>query len=442
MHQEKLSHIVWAVVVVVAFGLSQLQYAEASDFPYTGVVAVKMVDVRSGAGDSYYIAGRLRQGTLVRVHSHFHGWYKIAPPPGVSSYVLKAFVNRQGDGAVATVTRDRVLVKTAAIEGPPGDSYRQQCFLHKDDKVRIVVEDGDYYKILPPTGAFVFLAPGSVHPATAEQIVAARSESQVRRPRPPEPTVANPAPLLAALSVKPAGVPQTVMVEGSPLEPDAAAKISEPVPAQVGSPEGPDKQGPAAKSVEGNLLEAKIRIRPQLPQVRAAEMRLAAASKLPPHEQPVDDLLASYEALSRDTTLEAIDRHLVRLRVVHLRKLSLVAATLRDLADFREQLKSPLGRTNQSSEVGRSVGYVVVGKLLSSIVYDGRSLPVMYRVVELGSLRTLAYVRPSADLHTVRCLGKLVGVVGRRRFDPALKVHVLEAVRVDRLEPVSDERTT
>ena len=475
--------------------------AAASDYPYLGVVTAGTVDVRAGAGKNYYKAGELRRGDVVQVHNHFHQWFKIAPPPGVYSYVKSAFVVRSGDGATGTLTRDDVIVKTAALDGPPGLSYRQQRFLRKSEQVFIVAEIGDFYKILPPDGAYVFLPPGVVVQATAEQVAAAGlqdgsppasspqksgspptvSPPKVSPPKSP-PTVAAkpPAPVVSeghtemtpvpmsprraagtsrqmAVPVQEPAAPTIAAVEPVVPEPVATA-MQTPAPAdaddstvsqQVASVQ-PDPQKTEdhlqavreltaeSRAASGN---ASMTIEPKSPLVILAERRLQFASLHPLHKQPLEQLMQSYKDLSRDKDLSRSDRHLVRTRMLQLVRRQHLAATLQDVSSFLKDLRRPSGDTNPGTPVPPP-HYAAVGQLVASVVYDGQTLPIMYRVVEPGSFRTLAYVRPGNDGHAARCLGKLVGVIGEPRFDGSVKALVVDAVRVDLLEPVEDAHAT
>lgn len=444
--------------------------AVASEFPYYGVVTTESVDVQAGAGKNYYKAGILRRGDLAEVHNHFHQWFKIAPPPGVFSYVKTAFVVRSGDGATGTVTRDGVIVKTASLDGPPGLSYRQQRFLREGEQVFIIDEVGDFLKIRPPKGAFVFLAPGSIVPATAEQIAQAGRQDQLL------PAASVPATPLVDRTAAATAVPAVDPVRGAqaPKAPvpvaSVAAKhepaVSEPtpplpaptleaidavahaVPVAPAEPVQPKREravpavDPVTRVSRAPTVTSQITIEPPSPLVVLAERKLQLASLHPLQKQPIDKLLQAYEDLSREESLSPSDRQLVRARMLQLAQRQHLASTLKDVSTFLRNHRRDSGGESALRESGRPPHYAAVGQLVSSLVYDGQTLPMMYRVVEPSSFRTLAYVRPGTDGHAARCLGKLVGVIGEPRFDDSFKALVVDAVRVDLLEPVNQTRTT
>src|SRR5690606_17879469 len=140
--------------------------AAAQDEPFVGVVVEDRIELRAGAGGTFYVVGHLTRGQTVNVAKVEYGWNKIVPPQGVYSYIAKGFVNRQGDGSTGVVTRDRAAITAAGIgDVSPGDSYRRQVEAKLGDKVQIVGEAGDYYRIQPPPGAYVFAPPGSIRRA-------------------------------------------------------------------------------------------------------------------------------------------------------------------------------------------------------------------------------------------------------------------------------------
>ena len=82
-----------------------------------------------------------------------------------------------------------------------------------------------------------------------------------------------------------------------------------------------------------------------------------------------------------------------------------------------------------------AVPYDAVGRLLASSVYDGRTLPRMYRLIDPTTGKSLAYIKPDAPVDCTGYLGKLVGIQGATAYDPALKLKVINVKRIDHLGP-------
>lgn len=160
---------------------------------------------------------------------------------------------------------------------------------------------------------------------------------------------------------------------------------------------------------------------------------------LPVAEQndTLDELLAEYrrthEVTDDELVLNALDQ---RINWLELR--------IR-LRDKRRELDSALAAADQRrlaieqrvSEWQSSAGYDIVGRLVPSTVYDGQRLPLMYRVQAVGGGRTLAYMRPderagsAAGENAAAYLGRVVGIAGRRSFDPALRLTIIQPDRID-----------
>jgi hypothetical protein len=77
--------------------------------------------------------------------------------------------------------------------------------------------------------------------------------------------------------------------------------------------------------------------------------------------------------------------------------------------------------------------YTIVGELRPSTVYDGKNLPLMYRVVSVGgtSPRTLGYLKPTKDVDVTKMINQVVGVIGEATMDRSLKLNIISPVKVD-----------
>ena len=186
MHMR--SAVVWAALLLsVMGGVVSLTHATI-EVPFDAVVAGEPANLYAGAGKTFYTVGRLQPGSRVTVEEIIFGWHKVPSPPGTCSYIEADLVERRGDADTAVVTARRAAVKAGSTQGP-AQSYRRQLDLLKGDRVRILGQDGSHYKIVPPRGAYVFLPPGSVQRARAEE---PRTTAPSTGPRENLPTVGLP----------------------------------------------------------------------------------------------------------------------------------------------------------------------------------------------------------------------------------------------------------
>ncbi|MEM7680957.1 MAG: hypothetical protein AAF288_03280 [Planctomycetota bacterium] len=407
--------------------------------PFVGVVVPAEVEARAGASDVFYPTATLRQGDRVEVHQIFYGWVKIVPPEGSFSFVSKGFVDPIGDGTVGEVSRPRVEVLAGAQSGLAADSYRSQVVLSEGERVRILPSDGDqqsdFYKVVPPRGAYVFLPPDSVRrapeAATAPPVVA------------PEP-----APLVEATPVEPAPVP---VATADPIAPEpivAEAPAPEVVipPAALSADPVASPEAPVVASGESNAFEAsgqaQASVAPPVspavsPALRKVEDEMLTYFVAPVERQPFDRMQAAYEGVRKDESLTRTDRVIVERRLLAIENNRRVLASLNRIDQVKGEVASA-SSTQLPDPADRPATYAAVGELTVSGVYDGSRLPRLFRIVEPNSQRTLAYVQPSPALRADRVIGRIVGVVGEPAYDRALRIEIIDPTRVDLLEVQAD----
>lgn len=82
--------------------------------------------------------------------------------------------------------------------------------------------------------------------------------------------------------------------------------------------------------------------------------------------------------------------------------------------------------------------YSIVGQLQPSTVYNGDTLPLMFRIQSVGTSvpRTLGYIKPDSRFALESKIGQIVGVIGEASVDKDLKLNVITPVRVDLLQGV------
>jgi hypothetical protein len=81
--------------------------------------------------------------------------------------------------------------------------------------------------------------------------------------------------------------------------------------------------------------------------------------------------------------------------------------------------------------------YVLVGRLALSNTFDGKLRPLMFRVLDQKSGRTLGYLPVKDDFELSGLLGQIVGVTGKSAWSPAWRVTVVDAERFDILSPTT-----
>ena len=91
----------------------------------------------------------------------------------------------------------------------------------------------------------------------------------------------------------------------------------------------------------------------------------------------------------------------------------------------RAELEEHVARLRNESE------FSFVGRLSASKIYDGRRMPLLFRLESVGeSPRTLGYLRPDGEDGLSNKLGLLVGIIGSSNQDATSDLLIIEPQRV------------
>lgn len=136
------------------------------NFPFYAEIITNDVYIRSGPGTQHYFCGKLNKGDTVKVLSRKFSWLLIVPPMGSFSWISKQYVTIDpGNPDIGIVTGDEVRVYAGSDYVAPIHSDRVQLKLNKNNKVALLGEEiGDYYKIAPPKGAYLWVSSDYVRP--------------------------------------------------------------------------------------------------------------------------------------------------------------------------------------------------------------------------------------------------------------------------------------
>ncbi len=419
--------------------------SHAQDAPFIGVVTQGSVEVRSGAGRAYYVVGELAKGDMVRVEKVLFNqtWYQVRVPKGVHSYVSKAFVDAQGDGATGTVNADRTEFKAASLRGP-GESYKGQGTFSKGDKVTILAEEGNFYKIVSPEDAFVFIPAGTLREATKDDLEAAEEADPDEGTTDSGDSTTDPEPVTPVDPVTPDPEPVTpdpepVTPDPEPVTPvDPVTPDPEPVDPGPVTPADPEPVAPIKGWPEAPNVEVETPARSA--ELKALEMKVLPYFSLPVDEQPLDKMAGAYQQLAGAEGLPSIDRQIIKVRLRTIERRQEILDTLRraEAAEQTDHARTVVPDAPDPDEAPAQ--FTAVGRLMPSTVYDGQSLPLLYRVVDASpSARTLAYVAPNDELNIAAMLNRLVGVVGETTYNRTLKLQVIEIEKAVLLEAEVEE---
>ena len=162
------SFILIILVVSASVGFAREAATTAGDptkagvpsFPYATEITDDEAPIRSGPGTNYYICGKLNKGDKVNVVDSQFSWSCIVPPTGSFSWVSMRYVSIDPDNStIGIVTADDIRVYAGSVYREPIHSEHLQLKLNRGDEVKFVgKQKGDYYKIAPPTGAYLWVS--------------------------------------------------------------------------------------------------------------------------------------------------------------------------------------------------------------------------------------------------------------------------------------------
>ncbi|HUT28864.1 MAG TPA: hypothetical protein VMX13_03645 [Sedimentisphaerales bacterium] len=163
--------------------------AGVPSFPYVAQINADDVYIRSGPGTNHYTCGKLSKADKVTVVGSLFGWSRIVPPPGSFSWIFSRYVKVEPDSPDAgIVIGNAVPVYVGAEDREPMHSDQMQLKLNKDEKVAILgPPQGEYYKIAPPTGAYLWVSTKHTQPLDSTEPMPPPSFTPVVVPGPATP---------------------------------------------------------------------------------------------------------------------------------------------------------------------------------------------------------------------------------------------------------------
>lgn len=389
------------------------------------VINADNVYVRSGAGDNYYPTMKLNKGANVVVIGEKFDWLKIVPPEGSFSYVGKHFVDKTGPNT-GTVNRAQVNVRAGSTLNAIKTTVQGQ--LQPGQQVTILDEVDEYFKIAPPPDAALYVKKDLVdvlrvmpQVADAEQ----QQQQQASKPEAPMPSAEQPA------------------ADGTTIAPPAQQ------PEQFDQPPAPTPEQLAAGAAEGSATT-----KPANPEFAAGnapttqptaevkfdklEADFTAASGKPIEQQPVAELLKSYETLIKDPQLPESMRRVADYRAQVLK----VRAEARDqflaVQKNQEEARQRIeALAAEREEIAQQIEkndvkiYTAVGTLRTSSIQQGGG--TLYRLTDPQNGRTVCYLR-SDDPKYGGMIGQFIGVNGELTTDGGLGLKVVaptESLEVD-----------
>ena len=344
-------------------------------FPYMAEITGDNVYIRSGPGTNFYDCGKLNKGDQVKVMKRQFSWACIVPPQGIFSWISVQYVSiDSANPTVGTVTGDRVRVYAGSDFRKPLHSMTLQGKLDKGDKVKLLGEElDDYYKIAPPSFAYLWVSANFTKPIKVVAPIV-------------EPTIVEP-------TTEPNETPKEVVPE--PVSPETALEIYLALKEQLEA----ERAKPIDQQNYADIKDALMKI-----------AKNESAGKAARYAEYVLEQIESFE-------LVVVVAREVRLQNEQLQKI-------------RERIdKARTARLAEFQDLGR---FAAVGRLQTFTTYG----PGHYRIINEAG-KTICYALPSGPISQIelsKLIGQKVGLIGTLEPHPQTKGALVRFTKIVKLD--------
>ncbi|MFG0258035.1 MAG: hypothetical protein ACF8GE_09055 [Phycisphaerales bacterium JB043] len=426
-----------ATVIVSPDAMAQVSQVA----PYYAEVSVEQAYLRCGDGEPWYAVGRVPRGTLLQVDGEGFGWLRVSYPANVGALVRTDEVSLVENTSSVRLTRPSAL-RAYNISAGVNNSWKRLLSDRASTGTEMSIIETltgpsntvEGYIVAPPATARAFISSELVTRLTPEQAalrlealdtIAATNTPDVAPQQPTStPDEQSDTTQLATMQdTTTPGTPADTFDPTLPALDDTTTPAPEPTTLTL---------DPTSQAVGQRLLT--------LTELHQAFQRVF---QVPIEEAELQPLIDEHRAVLADLTSDPNDASSRRFleSQIQLLEIRLEVQHRLDAIDDVESSAS-LERTQFDARLetfSANPDYAIVGLLANSAIYDGTTLPRLYRIlsIEDASSRTIGYLAPNPELDLDAKLGSIVGVVGseRERRTGAIRASVITATRIDVLQP-------
>jgi hypothetical protein len=416
-----------AVTAIVSPALAQVQ----SVTPYYGVVTVDKAKVHCGDNDRFYRIGELPTGWVVVVDGEGSAWSRIGYPSSFPALVRVQDVKIEGTAATL-IEPSKLRAGNATAGYTLANSWKSLLDVPlptgtKFDVLEAVKEGESVvgYKVTAPQAARAFVETRALRHATEAEVAAFKAKSSL----PTLPSAATPIPGNPTPSATPAGNPAVnpTVPSGTPSNGGTETATAPANTTGVQPVKTPDVT--PAFPAEAKGTERAVG------SLEALENRFKEVWKQENAGAEVGEMKTEFERALAGTPEDQVGRRKALQNRINALQMRLdLYDKVRKQEEARARIDSNKTElTKQIEQWEQSRVYTIVGELRPSTVYDGKNLPLMYRIVSVGgtSPKTLGYLKSSKEVDLTKMLGQVVGVIGEATMDRSLKLNIVSAVKVD-----------
>lgn len=413
--------------------------------PHFVVVAKDGAAMRCSNAPIYYPVRTLKTGDVLRIDGEGGGWIRAEYPSGTRAYVKADEGSFDAAGGMLKLVKASKLMAANELGARPwwylldADLPAGMTFSPAEP---IRAADGmvEGWLVPAPAQARGYVRAEHIRPATPDEAasygapLAAKPAPKAVEPKPTETKIFESRVVEAPKPVTPAPTEEIIVVTPVETSPVAAA------PSQATTPvletlttvkPAPTPTTPAKVELTRRIDDLNL-LRDMFDRVmRRAEDEAELATVVSEFNRKIDTLATSGDEGKIRFALEQ------RREALHLRQE--ILETRRKMQDTSAADERFRMVRSAVEDARKQAIYTIVGRILPSTVYDGkRGMPLMYRVesADFSSTRTIGYVLPRDGVDLLPKMGKIVGIVGDAKLDPALTLYLVAPMRVDELQVV------
>lgn len=166
--------------------------------------------------------------------------------------------------------------------------------------------------------------------------------------------------------------------------------------------------------------------------IEEAEAAWEAVKKSPHDDAELEALQLVFVSIAARETAPVSEKRLAELRIrqIELRREVRNRLDKLDKLENRNDVDRERIENAKVAIIARA-DYTMVGRLNASRVYDGKRLPLLYRLQDPVGGRTIGYVKPTKDVDLEPGLGRMIGIVGTKSYDAGYRLMIVTPRRFD-----------
>lgn len=152
----------------------------------------------------------------------------------------------------------------------------------------------------------------------------------------------------------------------------------------------------------------------------------------PKQTAKVDPLRQMYTIYADEFAKKGVEKSHAKSRAAQLEIWAELQEKMIQIQAMRSRAKAGVKEANEAAiTLQKSGDYQAIGILVSSTIYDGKSLPKLFRLKDQITGRTIGYIAPSEDFDLVEMIGEILGIKGERSYDGGLRLNVFTPQKID-----------